>query len=153
MSRQTRRSLLAGAAVLAGGAGCVDALRSRGAPSGDGTPTPLPDRTVSLPDGPKDVPAHPEALTEDAVREFALLFEYRYAYNELWQSADSTVSLSCQVLATESVADHVAVTVRSEGSAETAAADGTPDRDEWSARVVTYRVDEDSVIRESAGAT
>lgn len=153
MSRQTRRTLLASVALAAGGAGCLDSLGS--GPGRAGPSTPLPNRTVALPDGPKTPPERPASLSADSARELALLYEYRFVYNTLWRNDDSAVTLSCRVVDTSAFDHGYRVTVSCRGYAETEArsvpdASGpTPVRDEWPERTVTYLVDEDSVIRQT----
>lgn len=157
MSRLTRRTLIASVAVAGGGAGCLDSLRAGAGRAGPATP--LPNETVALPDGPKSPPERPSTLSVDSVREFALLYEYRYAYNTLWRDDDSAVSLSCHVLDATAFDRVYRVAVSCSGHAETEArsvpdASGpTPVRDEWPERTVTYLVDEDSVIRQAGPPT
>lgn len=146
MSRQTRRSLLATVGVGIASAGCLNAISPSG--STTGSPTPLPNNRVSLPDGPKSPPEHPTALSVDSVREFVLLYEYRFVYNSLWRSDETAVSISCQVDDARSVDVGYSVTVTCSGRAETEADGNTPIQDEWPRRTVTYLVDEDSVVRE-----
>jgi hypothetical protein len=61
------------------------------------TATPLPQGSVDVPDGPKERPERPSVLNESAVREYVGTFEYRIAYNSLWTSEYTEVTLACRV--------------------------------------------------------
>ena len=90
MSRPRTAAVVLLALALAT-AGCV------GAGTGTPTATPLPPGSVDFPDGPKEPPERPAALTRSSVREYANTFEYRVAYNSLRINEYTEVSLACRV--------------------------------------------------------
>lgn len=171
MTRRSRRAVLrAGSgALLAAFAGCLGAGGSRSpdgtgsrtdrSPTGTGTPgwqTPLPDRRVSLPDGPKDPPDHPDELTAETVRTYVRTYERRYAYNSLWYGETSAVNLDCEVRSVAAVGTGYEAVVactgysNTGGSAPNATATGTVLHADWGTQVFRYLVDEDAAVRERA---
>ncbi|SFR86933.1 hypothetical protein SAMN05216559_0284 [Halomicrobium zhouii] len=115
--------------------------------------TPPPNRTVELPEGPKERPERPETLTEDSVGEFVKTHEYRYAYNGLWYSEHSEVTLDCTLHGVTERDGWFEATVSCSGSSNTGGpAEGTEAVTEliadWSTLTYVYYVDENSLIRE-----
>jgi hypothetical protein len=56
-----------------------------------------PTGSVDFADGPKDPPARPATLNASSVREYVRTHEYRHAYNSLWITEYTEVSLDCRV--------------------------------------------------------
>ncbi|SDM53772.1 hypothetical protein SAMN04487949_1999 [Halogranum gelatinilyticum] len=176
---RTRRSLLAATASFAVGVlgGCVardgggtadastenrttsDRSPSAAQSSESATATPLPDRTVALPDGPKTRPDHPDSLTLETARTYARKFEYGYVYNSLWYSESTEVTLSCEVVDAREVDVGYKVVVSCTGYSNTGGggeSDGnttaTMVHADYFTQVYTYLLDEDSVVRRRATA-
>ncbi len=117
--------------------------------------TPLPNRTVGLPDGPKTAPERPDELTTATVREYARQFEYRYVYNSLWYNQYSEVSAECEVLwSTETdIGWKVVVSCTAysnTGGPTEGTASPTVLHADWFTQVYTYLIDEDSTVRRDA---
>jgi hypothetical protein len=117
--------------------------------------TPLPNRTVELPDGPKTAPERPDELTTATVREYARQFEYRYVYNSLWYNQYSEVSAECEVLwSTETdIGWKVVVSCTAysnTGGPTEGTASPTVLHADWFTQVYTYLIDEDSTVRRDA---
>lgn len=178
----SRRRFLAGSAgigstALALLAGCLDRADGPGntpteSPTATGSPTdspsptasptpsqytPLPDRMVEWPDGPKERPAIPDELTESSVRSFAKTHEFRYVYNSLWYSKHSEVDVTCERPEVERIDVGWRAVVTCSGYSTT---QGTPDEDgntatpmhaDWFTQTWAYLIDENSIIRQRPG--
>jgi hypothetical protein len=122
------------------------------------TPTPYPNETPTFPPGPKSAPERPERLTAETAGDYALRYEFRYSYNELWQPS-AEVGLSVDSCSVESSVRHASananaylVVVRCvgyvnqpvSGETRTQHADLPP----WTVR---YYVDANSLRREEEG--
>lgn len=131
-------------------AGCI------GSDAGSPTATPLPPGTVESPDGPKEAPERPEILNESSVREYVHTAEYRYAYNSLWFSEYTDVTLSCRVDAVEETAWGYESVVTCSGYSNTdppenATATAAPHAD-WFTQSFRYRVSENATHRDQVEA-
>ncbi|WP_226011195.1 hypothetical protein [Halomicrobium salinisoli] len=115
--------------------------------------TPPADGEVAFPDGPKDRPERPSNLTEDSVGEFVRTHEYRYAYNQLWYSEHSEVTLDCEVRSVTARNGWYEAVVSCTGYSNTGGdRPGTETATEvhadWFTQTYVYYVDEDSIVRE-----
>lgn len=142
-------------------AGCLGGVSGTTTPIDTESPTPtaapLPDETVSLPDGPKTAPDRPSELDADSVAEYVRTYEYRYVYNSLWYSDDSNVNLECEVDGVEEIPAGWRAVVTCTGYSNTRGeATGTATATElhadWFTQTFVYYVDEDSVVRERQDA-
>lgn len=120
-----------------------------------GPATPLPNETVSLPEGPKVAPDRPAALTAETVRRYARTFEYRYVYNSLWYNEYSDVTADCEVDTVERVdVGWKAVVTCTAYSNTGGPTDGTASPTElhadWFTQSFTYLLDENSTVRREA---
>ncbi|MEZ3116781.1 hypothetical protein RYH80_12755 [Halobaculum sp. MBLA0147] len=120
-----------------------------------GPATPLPNETVSLPEGPKVAPERPSELTAETVRRYARTFEYRYVYNALWYDEYSDVSADCEVDTVERVdVGWKAVVTCTAYSNTGGPTDGTASPTElhadWFTQSFTYLIDENSTVRREA---
>ncbi|MEZ3145786.1 hypothetical protein [Halobaculum sp. MBLA0143] len=112
--------------------------------------TPLPDRVVELPDGPKTLPERPDRLTAETVGQYAQTVEYRYAYNGLYYSQYSNVTLSCWTESTDRTAVGWEVVVSCRGYSNTrppTESTASAVHADWFTQTFRYYVDEDSTIR------
>lgn len=125
-----------------------------------GTPTasptldqaPHPNTTASIGDGPRERPARPATLNESTVEDYVHAFEYRYAYNSLWMSEHTEVSLACDVESTTTEQNGYDVTVTCTGSSTTGGeVEGnraaTTVHADWGTREVRYHADGNSTVR------
>lgn len=131
-------------------AGCA------GSNAGAPTATPLPPGTLEYPDGPKEAPERPEPLTESSVRDYVRTAEYRYAYNSLWYSEYTDVTLDCRVDSVTETAWGYESVVTCTGYSTTdppANATGTaaPHAD-WFTQSFRYRVSENATHRDQVEA-
>lgn len=170
---RTRRALLGSTASLAVGllGGCIasDGPGTAGTSTTEqstestttthstppSTATPLPDRTVALPTGPKDPPERPESLTLETAQSYVREFEYRYVYNELWYHESTEVTLSCEVVDARELDVGYEVVVSCTGYSNTgddSDSNGTVTmvHADYFTQVYTYRLDEDSLVRRPA---
>lgn len=147
--------VLALALALAGCTGPQDAATTptpTATPTATPAPTPLPPGDVDFPDGPKERPERPDQLTASSVGEYVEAFEYRYAYNSLWLSEYSTVTLACRLdNVTERSWGYAAVVTCTGYSNTTPPANATetagPHAD-WFTQSFRYRVSEHAIHRE-----
>ncbi|MEF8774049.1 MAG: hypothetical protein V5A23_00260 [Halobacteriales archaeon] len=142
-------------------AGCLGGVSGTVTPTDTDSPrptvSPLPEETVSLPDGPKTAPEPPAEMDAESVREYVRTYEYRYAYNSLWYSDNSNVNLDCEVDDVEEISAGWRAVVTCIGYSNTGGeAPGTATATElhadWGTQTFVYYVDEDSVIRERQDA-
>lgn len=117
-----------------------------------GPATPLPNETVSLPEGPKVAPERPAELTAETVRRYAHTFEYRYVYNALWYDEYSDVTADCEVDTVERVdVGWQAIVTCTAYSNTGGPTDGTASPTElhadWFTQSFTYLIDENSTVR------
>lgn len=145
-------------AVLA--AGCVGGLGPSNAgdsPTGatDAPGDQLPDLTLSLPDGPKERPERPAELNRSSVRAYVHDFQYRYAYNSLWFSEYTEVTLDCSVASVTERREGYNVTVSCTGYSNTGGSTENGTATELHADYFTqafvYYIDQDSTLRTGDG--
>ena len=145
--------VLALALGLAGCTGPQDAATTPSpTPTATPAPTPLPPGDVDYPDGPMERPERPDQLTASAVGEYVESFEYGYAYNSLWLSEHSSVTLACRLdNVTERPWGYAAVVTCTGYSNTTPPANATetagPHAD-WFTQSFRYRVSENATHRE-----
>lgn len=127
-------------------AGCT------GPEMGTSTPTPLPQGSVDVPDGPKEAPERPAELNESSVREYVETFEYRIAYNSLWVNEYTNVTLACRV---DSVSEQswgyeavVTCTGHSNTDVPENATETPGPHADWFTQTFRYRVSEDATHRD-----
>ncbi len=126
-------------------AGCVA--------TGTGTPTatPLPQGSVDDPDGPKEPPERPAEMNQSSVRAYVAAYEYSVAYDSLWISQYTDVTLACRVDdVSEAPWGYEAVVTCTGHSDTTVPEDATatpgPHAD-WFTQSFRYRVSEDATHR------
>jgi hypothetical protein len=134
-------------------AGCVGTEGASVSATETGTTsTPPPQGSVEFPDGPKDPPERPARLNESSVRAYVSAVEYRIAYNSLWVSEHTEVSLSCRVdgVAEEPWGYEAVVTCTGYSNTdgpENATATPGPHAD-WFTQSFQYRVSADTTRRQ-----
>lgn len=67
-------------------------------PTPERTETPLPNRSVSFPDGPKAQPDRPAELTLQTAISYVRTFHYRATFNQIWKTESNGADLSCEVV-------------------------------------------------------
>mgnify|MGYP007124903562 CR=1 FL=1 len=113
-------------------------------------PTPLPDRVVELPAGPKALPERPDRPTGETVGAYARVVEYRYAYNALYYNEYTNVTLDCWTESTNRTAVGWTVVVSCRGYSNTrppTESTATGVHADWFTQTFRYYVDENSTIR------
>lgn len=111
------------------------------------TPTPLPDRTVSFPDGPKAPPTRPADLTLRTAIGYVREFHYRATYNTLWPEGGDGPKLSCQVVRAAQRGSVFRVVARCDTSLNVETATDASDAGLSLGRDYVYYLDGDSLIR------
>ena len=93
-----RSAVAAVLALIIATAGCVGTLPGTPTPpEPSGTPTASPSGSFDFPEGPKEPPERPPVLNASSVHEYVSSYEYRFAYNSLWENENTTVTLACRV--------------------------------------------------------
>lgn len=153
MPSLARTLVVAALLVLAGCLGPAGAPTATEGPTTTETTSSPPDGRVSLPDGPKERPPHPEELTHETVADYVRTYERRFAYNSLWYGETSDVLLDCEVDDVEERGGNWRVVVSctgysNTGGGENGTATATEIHADWGTQTYVYRVGEDGVTRE-----